>query len=1076
MNENKVCFITCVNDKQLYQESLYYINNLDVPEGIEIECISVENAESMTQGYNKAMKQSDAKYKVYLHQDVLIIHKSFIRDIMNIFQNNNELGLLGVIGAKSIPTNGVWRDAQKKFGKVYENQSGTLDLITFGEVSSSYETVQAIDGLLMITQYDIPWREDIFVGWHFYDASQSVEFIKAGYEVGIPRLDEVWCLHDNGEGNREDLINTIDRKKFLSEYYLDIFPLVSVLIPTYNRPDYFQLALDSVLTQTYKNIEIIIGDDSTNNDTEILVREKYLSEFPNIKYFHNEKNLGQFDNDLKLMDMAKGDFVNFLMDDDLFEPTKIEKMMNYFINDLEDEISLVTSHRGIIDDKGRSRGIFGNTDEIFQKDSILDGRQLGEFVLKNNYNCIGEPTTVLFRKTKLTEPFGTFNGRINGCNVDQASWLNLLSNHKAVYINEVLSLFRIHQGQQQNDLKIRLMGFTDYIHQILTSREKGYLLNVIQYREIINNALALCNKHIIEPFQFQKQDFAEYKEFQYYYNKLMELNENLGGELPLVSILIPAYNQTNFLKEALESAVNQTYPNIEIIIGDDSTNSEVEEFLGPYLERYSYIRYFKNERKIIDYGYENHVNSFKKSKGEYINFLNHDDILHPRKIEKMITYFLENPNVTLVTSARNPIDENGNLLSMDGAYSRLYNKDTILSGYELSRKVIWNLTNFIGEPTTVLFKRNYIREDELFYFNGTRIRNIGDVASWLTVLQYGDVVYISEALSYFRIHSEQNSNKPDVYISGVIAWYQLINLCYETGIIKNTKEYKEVLNNWLNMFLPVIKIFISKVDYVSSELKNNLINSYYDAIRQVVNKGTEKNYKCPVCNEEVERFIPYQYQKHKTDFTAKFEIIGSDIQNFTCPNCYCHDRTRHIFLYFNRLKFWDTNINSKTILHIAPEKHIQKRILKLNPEEYICGDLYPTDASITKLDVTNMSFNDGYFDFIICNHVLEHITNDFNAICELFRVLKPGGYAVFQTPYSPILKNSYENASIDTEAKRKEYFGQSDHVRIYGVDFFERLKSVGFKLRIKKNDDLFTREECKMYGVNYKEDLILVTK
>ncbi|MEH7543792.1 glycosyltransferase family 2 protein, partial [Bacillus thuringiensis] len=128
-------------------------------------------------------------------------------------------------------------------------------------------------------------------------------------------------------------------------------PLVSVLIPTYNRPHYFEKALCSVLEQTYPNIEIIIGDDSTNDETE-KVLQKYLYDHSNIIYIKNRSTLGQFENSRMLFHEAKGEYINFLMDDDLFHVNKIEKMMKYFLNDLDNEIKLVTSHRQVMDAEG----------------------------------------------------------------------------------------------------------------------------------------------------------------------------------------------------------------------------------------------------------------------------------------------------------------------------------------------------------------------------------------------------------------------------------------------------------------------------------------------------------------------------------------------------------------------------------------------------------------------------------------------------------------------------------------------------------------------------------------------------
>lgn len=121
------------------------------------------------------------------------------------------------------------------------------------------------------------------------------------------------------------------------EEVVEQLPLVSVLIPTYNRPHYFEKALCSVLEQTYPNIEIIVGDDSTNDETE-KVLQKYLCDHLNIIYIKNRSTLGQFENALMLFHEANGEYINFLMDDDIFHVNKIEKMMKYFFNDLDNEI------------------------------------------------------------------------------------------------------------------------------------------------------------------------------------------------------------------------------------------------------------------------------------------------------------------------------------------------------------------------------------------------------------------------------------------------------------------------------------------------------------------------------------------------------------------------------------------------------------------------------------------------------------------------------------------------------------------------------------------------------------------
>lgn len=220
MNEKKVCFISCVNNERVYKENLLYINNLIIPEGYEVETIAIRGAKSMTSGYNNAIAISDAKYKVYTHQDVVISNKNFISDMVQIFNRNNALGLLGAIGVKQLPINANWWESPTTVGKVYENHTGEMVLLSFAEVAGDYEPVQALDGLILMTQYDVKWREDLFQGFHFYDISQCMEFIRAGYEVGVAKQIIPWSIHDCGlKLDKDDfLVYEGYRGKFLEEY------------------------------------------------------------------------------------------------------------------------------------------------------------------------------------------------------------------------------------------------------------------------------------------------------------------------------------------------------------------------------------------------------------------------------------------------------------------------------------------------------------------------------------------------------------------------------------------------------------------------------------------------------------------------------------------------------------------------------------------------------------------------------------------------------------------------------------------------------------------------------------------
>ncbi|MBT2293614.1 glycosyltransferase [Paenibacillus albidus] len=246
-------------------------------------------------------------------------------------------------------------------------------------------------------------------------------------------------------------------------------PLVSIVIPAYNRPHTLKIAIDSALEQTYPNIEIIICDDSSNNEVQKML-DPYLNSFPQIKYYKNEKNL-YLGNWHKCFDLASGEYLNYLMDDDVFHKEKIAKMV-YFFEEFAN-ISLVTSYRQTINESGLSIPPIYATNRLYDETRIMDGLALGNIALSRSLNVIGEPTTVLFRKADLIHPFGVYKGRQYVLLNDMASWLNLLSKGKAVYISEALSYLRKHPNQNNHALTQSAM--TEWLDIIIASRDDGFL-------------------------------------------------------------------------------------------------------------------------------------------------------------------------------------------------------------------------------------------------------------------------------------------------------------------------------------------------------------------------------------------------------------------------------------------------------------------------------------------------------------------------------------------------------------------------------------------------------------------------
>ena len=219
-DSKKISFILCANQPQYQKECTAYIEELKLPEGYRMEIIPVVGAKSMTEGYNIGMRRSNAKYKVYLHQDVLIWNRNFIFDILHVFCADSAIGMIGVLGCDKLPENGkaylAWN-----VGGVYA--CNTEDLVIYKGKNIGLGTVcdvQAVDGMLMATQYDLPWREDLFDGWDFYDVSQSLEFRRETYRIVVPYQHTPWCMHDCG---RSKLFGYDRGRKILLQEYQEFF-------------------------------------------------------------------------------------------------------------------------------------------------------------------------------------------------------------------------------------------------------------------------------------------------------------------------------------------------------------------------------------------------------------------------------------------------------------------------------------------------------------------------------------------------------------------------------------------------------------------------------------------------------------------------------------------------------------------------------------------------------------------------------------------------------------------------------------------------------------------------------------
>ena len=221
-------------------------------------------------------------------------------------------------------------------------------------------------------------------------------------------------------------------------------------------------------------------------------------------------------------------------------------------------------------------------------------------------------------------------------------------------------------------------------------------------------------------------------------------------------------------------------------------------------------------------------------------------------------------------------------------------------------------------------------------------------------------------------------------------------------------------------------------------------------------------YTDPIDGKSFKSFLSYGY--------------GTQRDNVLSPSTLSLERHRLLWLYLqNETNFFTPSENKKKVLHFAPEQCFLKRFRALENIEYTTTDLLSPIADV-KADICNLPFKDDTYDIILCNHVLEHIPDDTKAMQELYRVMKPGGYGVFQIPQDLTRQTTFEDNTITDKKERAKIFGQYDHVRVYGYDYFNKLRDIGFMVNEVDYTAKLSAEAIKKYCLAQGEIIPVVYK
>lgn len=629
MDNKQVAFIICTNDMQYYGECERYIQDLEVPEGYSTDIITIQEADSMTQGYNAGMQASEAKYKVYLHHDTFILNTRFIYDILEVFETDETIGMIGVLGGSKLPTDAkcykYWN-----VGSVLANNGSFVDEVKASDAESQaqYTPVMAVDGMLMVTQVDIPWREDFLDGWDFYDVSQALEMRRNGYQVVVPYQKTAWCYHDCGPSklgkydyyrhkviveykeyfqeenveeqvdNKEEIISirngmirvleagafdelcsfiesifeyslsdgqieairklmeiyTVEKKNvngIMSEWWVlrewkqmytyynwlrfvvlrlgfkrederiaeleesvregriskdavrlisqsvlkDVDgvyerlireeyeePLVSVILSTYNGGAFVGETIESILNQIYRNLEVIIVDDASTDNSRAVIDS---FQDARIKRIYSEKNQHVCYSGNAAFSEATGKYVALIGHDDIWVPNKLEKQIAFM--EEHPEYSVCFSWVNVIDEEKR---IVPEANELMyrifnNKENRTQNLWLRYLIQKGNTFCA--PSACIRKDLLDKEGFYRYSYvQLQ----DYELWIRILTVGPVYVFYERLTNYRRFQKKEQNLSAINNVSRNRTSHEMQCIRDSFIeKLSTEQFVKIFGNMM-----------------------------------------------------------------------------------------------------------------------------------------------------------------------------------------------------------------------------------------------------------------------------------------------------------------------------------------------------------------------------------------------------------------------------------------------------------------------------------------------------------------------------------------------------------------------------------------------------------
>ncbi len=584
----------------------------------------------------------------------------------------------------------------------------------------------------------------------------------------------------------------------------------------------------------------------------------------------------------------------------------------------------------------------------------------------------------------------------------------------------------------------------------------------------------------------------------------------------LISVIIPVYNVKPFLEEAVESVIGQTYRDLEIIIVDDGSTDGSADICDKYVQIDSRIKVIHQTNKGLSAARNTGLDIMS---GEFCTFLDSDDALHADALRRafnamqehnydIVEYRYARFETTSKMSFNKSISEPISGYAKEGLYTkqealnlRINGKITTCVWNKMYKRKIWDRLRFCEgrnyEDLDIIL-RLLARAESVFVLDKTLVKyrkRQGSITSTNTLKNIKDRVwsqkqYIEDANSLLPENIKNESIKKitknyyESLLANFFACSMMPNLkgCAfflkeEINSIKKDVDIRMTgkklqIKSFLYSFVPlVITISIYKLykHYKNSNFKKIFIirftNKVFRKTGRIINKlevhtksaliGNRLPFYCPCCDIHLKNFVNLNFDKNPNTFdSVRYEHMDQDV---CCPLCSSLPRHRILISWLANNEKW---LKSAKILHFAQEKSI--RIwLNRHDIKYVTADLY-NEADL-QINIEDTGLDSDLWDLIICNHVLEHVSDYKKALRELYRILSPDGKIIISFPVDTSLKSIYENDQITTREDRIEHFGQYDHLRVFGADSPAILESFGFKVSEINGVD-FTKEIKPVIG------------